>query len=322
MKKTTSPPNIIIVIIGFYIFLISSISAQQLPVSLQGRDNISILNPAAIGNEYFFHERKSGFQLTSLNYPALSELSPKTGLLHGYTIIGNKDLATKILVGVNLMFDDEGFTQTLSPQIRVAGIIPIDSERQRIVVGLAGGVSQFRIKNDDVNLVDAGDALGESALTQWYPEVSLGIFYSNRLLNGNYFYAGFSVPQIFSLNKTITSNFGSYQVEKRNHYAASAGYQKAIQENSYVEFSFRTMYLPDFPIFVDGNVKYQWNDFLSLEGGININGFAHMGFGFSPNIWKTKNRQLTFSASFELPVLADDLNPFGRRIEITTKWTQ
>ncbi|MFT4536984.1 MAG: type IX secretion system PorP/SprF family membrane protein [Saprospiraceae bacterium] len=296
--------------------------SQQIPLLIQSRDNHALLNPASLSNDYLIYNRSVGLDVTIQNYGAGSDLAPKTGALTFHTLIGGNDSGVKLLLGGNLLFDDEGFTQTLSSQLRLAGIFSTNPDREKIVIGLSGGVSQFRINTEEVRLVDAGDVKGMTGLTQWYPDFSLGVFYSRWLQNDDNIYFGFSVPQLFSLDKRVSNEAGDYQLEKQAHYMAHAGFHKFIGGNSLLEPSLRLLFLKDAPTYFDAKIRWKWRKAFWLGVGAANNGFLQYEAGFYIEKKKANAANLAIGIAVQSQVLGSETTPLGNSIELKISWSK
>ncbi len=293
--------------------------AQQLSLFVQNQDNHSFLNPAALNNDQLIFRRTSGVEIGVRNYLVGADLAPKTGAISAHRII-DPDIGVKLLLGLNMLFDDKGFTQTIAPQLRVAGIFSTNPDRERIVVGLSGGWSQFRIKTDGVVLVDAGDVKGMTGLTQWYPEASLGAFYSRWLENDDNIYIGVSLPQLLSINRTIRTEAGEYLLERQAHYMGNLGYHKFLNDRSFVELSARLMVVPDFPLYYDAKIRWDWKRILWMGAGLGNNGFLLSKAGFY--VGKTGQKNLALGFGMNTPVFGDAPLPFGNSFEVKLNWSK
>lgn len=298
-----------------------TIFAQQIPLFLQNRDQQALLNPAALSNDYLIYHRRLGIKLTSRNYGIGDDLAPQTGALSMHTIL-RQDRGVQLLLGANLLFDDEGFTQTLSPQLRAAGIFSTNPDREKIVVGLAGGLSQFAIKTEEVRLVEDGDTKGLTGLTQWYPNVSLGFFYSRWLQNDDNFYVGLSIPQLFALDKTLVNETGIYQLERQAHYAARMGMHKFIGADSFLEPSMRLLFLANAPVFFDANLRFKWGKFIWLGVGAGNNGFLNYELGVYGGKRGNRAAHLAIGLAVSTPAFSPVVQPFGSSFEINLTWSK
>lgn len=305
----------------FFLWMNNAAIAQQLPSFLQNRDQQALLNPAALSNDYLIYNRSFGVKLASRNYGLGDELAPKTGALSMHTII-RQDQGVQLLLGANLLFDDEGFTQTLSPQLRVAGVFSTNPDREKIVVGLAGGLSQFAIKTEDVRLVEEGDSKGLTGLTQWYPNVNLGFFYSRWLQNDDNFYVGVSIPQLFALNKTLVNEQGTYQLERQAHYLARMGMHKFVGEDSFLEPSIRLLFLANAPVLFDANLRFKWGKFIWLGAGGSNNGYLTYELGVYGGKRGNRGSHLAIGLAMNSPAFSKVAKPFGNSFEINLTWSK
>ena len=308
-------------VILFSIFISDATFSQQVPLLLQNRDNNALLNPASLHNNYLIYNRSEDLNITIKNYGLDSGLAPKTGYISYHRLIKGST-GVKLLAGLNFLLDDEGFTQTLSPSLRLAGIFTTNPDREKIVIGISGGMSQFRIITDDVRLVDAGDTKGMTGLTQWYPDFTLGVFYSRWLQNDDNIYIGFSVPQLFSLDKRVSNEFGEYQLVKQAHYIANIGFHKFIGGDSFLESSVRSLLLPDVPMYLDAKLQWNWNKIFWLGAGVANNGFLQYEAGFFIEKKRDKASNIAIGIAGQSPAFSSKTTPFGNSLELKISWSK
>jgi type IX secretion system PorP/SprF family membrane protein len=274
MKKITS-------ILIVFLWAMTTVSGQQLPLFTQYREYHSIVNPANINSDYFVDEYRNSFG-ASMRLQWLSiERSPRTQILRGSSISQN-DGYFKLATGGHLMNDQTGPTGMTGVYGRIAVIGNNRPQEGGWSAGFNVGMTQFRLNNTDVKFNQPNIADVQS-VRKVYPDVGVGIFgYMpiNGQEGGDIIYAGASIPQIFSLDLTVANVQGSYDFKRVPHYFGTLGFYKFIGAQSFIEASTWVKYVKGSKVNVDLNLRGQISEFIWLGAGYSTAGFVHTEIGF------------------------------------------
>jgi hypothetical protein len=166
--------------------------------------------------------------------------------------------------------------------------------------------------------------LNANDLTNFRPDVSLGIYFYKQFrksfLKGDNIYGGFSIPQILALKALKNENL----IKTKQHFFAVLGYYKYLNQDSFIEPSVWIKSVPNAPINLDFNIRFQYsnvfwigsgfstNDSVLFEAGVLIGenfGINRMlKFGYSSSVFLNKNIRNEFGATHEINLgLAMDL---------------
>lgn len=269
----------------FYISLILlltvlDIQAQLLTPYTLYRDQWGVLNPAAISNNYVLDELS--FSVSAMDrHQWLGngfnwDYSPNTQIVNFEGVIEHNNIA----IGGNLHHDRTGDLSSMGGYARFAYLISMDRfAKKTLSIGLAAGLLQNRSRidgsNQDYFRTPEQEVMPSSVIK---PDVSLGIFYYHEDL----WYAGFSIPQLLSLNTQFGEDQIAYSIKQPRHYYFLAGgyipskYLGIGDGSSFLEVSGWARYLPirqseedSFAhIFrIDLNARYQHNQSVWLGIG-------------------------------------------------------
>lgn len=285
------------------IFSGSLLQAQQVPLFTQYREHASAINPAAVSSNYmaFGQNGVVGFSYRSqwMDIPN----APKTTVVHGSYFIDDLSGVNFILGGqlLNDQIGPQGFTGLYA---RAAGVISDDPEYGGISIGLAAGMVQYAVKANELRARDLTDILVTQNQSQFYPDVSIGIFAYQQLggaLDGDYVYGGFSVPQVFGLDFSVTGDDGQEFLTKRTqHFYAQAGWIKYFWNDSFIEPSVWVKYVPNAPVNVDFNLRYQFAGALWIGAGGSTAKTAHLegGVFLGDNLGYESNLQIGYGYDY------------------------
>ena len=201
--------NRIFIIFVFAGAFLNATQAQQIPLFTQYREMQGVINPAAI-NHGFFTDHHTGSVGVSFRRQWVDiQGPPTTQILRGEYFAADHSGVT-VLAGGYLMNDQTGPTGFTGLYGRIAGVITPDAEYGGLSIGLAVGGVQYRVKTSEVKLHDADDIRASQDRTQFYPDLSIGAFWYQRLdgtADEDYVYAGASVPQIMGLDRASRVRF-------------------------------------------------------------------------------------------------------------------
>lgn len=234
-------------------------TAQQTPLFNIYRDHWSILNPAAISNNYLVNEfnytASTGFRRQWLRLKD----SPNVQLVNVEIVPPETD---NIVTGGHILRYQTGLIDQVGLYGRFAYRIDLGRRvEQAVVAGLNAGVVQYRARLSDLELPqeEISGLVNDKII---YPDFSLGVYYYYSDL----FYAGVSIPQTFGLNTVFRDSAdNSFSVQRVQHfYGVAGGYIPVTwfnTEASFIEPSAWLRWTPHAPVSVDLNVRYQIKDF-------------------------------------------------------------
>jgi type IX secretion system PorP/SprF family membrane protein len=276
--------NRIITAFAFTCLCFTGVEAQQMPLFTQYREMQGIINPAAINHDFFTDHHKGSFGTSFRRQWTGIEGPPTTQILRGEYFSADRTGVT-LLAGGYLVNDQTGPTGFTGLYGRIAGVINSDAEYSGLSFGLAFGGVQYRVKTTELKLRDLDDIRAAQDRTQFYPDLSIGAFWYQRLdglADDDYVYAGVSMPQVMGLDLTVPTGVGSKNVnlQRIRHYYAHAGWYHFFGEGSFIEPSVWVRYLPNVPVSVDMNLRYQAGNYIWVGAGYSLSGSIHAETGF------------------------------------------
>jgi len=261
------------------VLLTSSLSAQQLSLFTQYREHNSVVNPAAVNSDYLIFEQNVSFGASyRAQWSGLSG-APRTQVLRGEYLAGDMS-GVAIMAGGHLINDQTGPTGFTGLYGRFGGIITDDPLYGGISFGISGGVVQYRVNASELRLRDQDDIELMNDQTQLYPDVGLGVFAYRLIDNGDYVYGGASVPQVIGLDLTFQDETGEFLTQRVQHFYGQVGYIKFFDDYTFLEPSVWVKYVPNAPINVDVNLRYQFSGSFWVGAGGSSAQTAHLEAGF------------------------------------------
>lgn len=266
--------------------------AQQLSLFTQYRENLGVLNPAAVAADYLIYESNvslgASYRTQWTSFPA----NPTTQTIHG-VYMNPERYAFNMFAGGYLLNDQTGPTGLTGIYGRAGGILTGDPYYGGVSIGISVGLVQFRLKTSEIRFRDPGDVVAEGGdQMQLYPDVGAGIFAYKRIEGGaledDVIYGGFSVPQVMGLDLTFRNDQGEYSTQRVQHFYGVFGLYKFFDEFSFLEPSVWVKYTANSPVNLDFNLRYQtaYNFWIGtgmstaknfhMEGGVL---FGEAGFG-------------------------------------------
>lgn len=147
-------------------------------------------------------------------------------------------------------------------------------DKTTLAAGFGAGISGTNIDRSKIELANPIDpAIGSSGadLSTISPELNAGLW-----LYGAQYFAGISAHQIIPTKVALKDSalYGSTLVP---HLFATAGYRMFMTEDWTVLPSVMTRYVQSMPLYVDFNIKFQYQDRLWLGGSYRLQeGYAFM----------------------------------------------
>ncbi len=261
-------------------FCLAKSQAQQIPLFTQYREMQGVLNPAAIPYGFLINQNKTSFGISNRRQWLDMPSPPTTQVLRGEYFAADRTGVT-LLTGGYLINDQTGPTGLTGVYGRIAGVLTNDAEVGGVSVGLALGAVQYRLKTTELKLRDDGDIRGTEDRSTIYPDLSIGVYWYQKMGNfsDDYVYAGVSVPQMMGLDLKIADVSKALTYQRVRHYYASGGWYHFFGEGSFIEPSVWVKYVQNVPISVDVNLRYQAANTFWVGAGSSISGNVHAELG-------------------------------------------
>ena len=215
--------------------------------------------------------------------------APKTSVLRGEYLHPTGG-AVSLLSGAYVINDQTGPTGFTGLYGRVGGLLSDDPYYSGISVGLSFGAVQYRVNSSEIRLRQSGDILDGQDVNQLYPDVGVGVFaytlLDGGIFNDDYLYGGISVPQVLGLDLAFQNDNGEFVTQRLQHYYAMIGLYKFFRDEGFLEPSVWIKYVPNTPINVDVNLRYQLaqNFWLGLGGSSSQSMHIEGGFLLGDNL--------------------------------------
>jgi type IX secretion system PorP/SprF family membrane protein len=281
-------------------FLLVSMQGQQRPHYTQYILNNYILNPAISGIENY-----TDVKLSTRNQWVGIPGAPTTFYATIHAPIGKQDLRSTATsfdmkgenprgrqywldyqaspphhgIGMSVMNYRTGYINRFSATATYAYHLPIGL-KTTLAAGFGAGVSNTNLDRSKVQLANPSDpaiGTGASVLNKTRPELNAGLW-----LYGSSFFVGLSAQQIIPTRLNLVDG-GLNQSTLVPHLIATAGYRLFLTPDIAVLPSVMTRYISPMPVFVDLNLKLQYQDRLWIGGSYRFDqGYAAMaGFNLS-----------------------------------------
>ncbi len=261
-----------------------ALQAQQLPIFTQYRENLAVINPAALEGDFLAFGNNVTVGLSyRAQWVGLSG-APTTQTVRG-SYVNTEWSGVTLMAGGHLINDQTGPTGFTGFYGKIGGILTNDIEYGGLAVALTAGFVQFRVRASEIRLRDPNDNIGTIDQSQFYPDLGLGIYFYQMLdgaFDGDYIYAGVSVPQIFGLDLTFQDEeTGEYTIGRVQHMYGMLGLYKFFDNGGFIEPSLWFKYVANAPLHADVNIRYQLPSALWIGAGGAINGTAHIEAGLT-----------------------------------------
>ena len=244
------------------------LAAQQLPFFAQYREYQTYLNPGSISSDFLRGEYNFSAGLSARRQWMKHPRSPFTQFARVEYITDRR-----LVLGGHFINDQTGPTGFTGGYVRIAGIITDDEFRRGFMIGLSGGLVQYRLDGSELEFVQGNDPVDRSQFTRMLPDVGFGVFgYTSfgGYSNPDKLYGGVSVPQVFGRDLTLTAGDAELPYGRVNHFYGTLGYYKFLNDDSYIEPSLWFRYLPNAPVSANFNVRYapMSTFYLGVGGGL------------------------------------------------------
>ena len=257
------------------------LQAQQIPLFTQYREVQGAINPASINYDFFTDRHKTSFGMSIRRQWTDISNAPTTQILRGEHFMADRS-GVAMLMGGYLMNDQTGPTGFTGLYGRFATVFTSDAEYSGLSIGLSAGAVQYRVKTSEIKLHDPNDIRALTDRQQLYPDIGAGIFYYQRmdgLFDEDYFYTGFSVPQLMGLDIEFPDADSKFSTKRVQHFFGNVGWYHFVGDNSFIEPSAYVKYAPNVPLNIDLNVRYQMASSLWLGVGTSLKGKIHAETG-------------------------------------------
>lgn len=287
---------------ALFVFFLSTTNtyAQQLPIFTQYREYNSAINPAAINSGYFNFDQNGVVGISHRSQWSDIATAPKTTVVHG-SYLTESFSGVNLLMGGNLMHDQVGPTSFTGLSGRIAGVVSGDPEYGGFSLGLSFGAVQYSIRATELRAKDPDDINLVQNLTQIYPDIGVGIFAYQNIGDSDYIYGGISIPQVVGLDFSFMDDAGTeFTTERLQHYYAQVGFIKTFWNDSFIEPTAWVKYVPNTPINVDINIRYQFAEALWIGAGGSTSKTAHLEGGvlLGDNVGYETNIQIGYGYDY------------------------
>ncbi len=288
--------NIRICVVGFIVMIatVANVFAQQRPHYTQYILNNYIVNPALTGIENYT-DVKLSYRNQWVGFPG----APQTVYASVHAPLGKKDYRTNATsfqvpgenprgksyweqytsaephhgIGGSIISYKTGYISRIYATASYAYHIGL-TPKLNLSAGFSAGVSVTNIDASKIELANSFDpAIGGYAneIRRNRPELNAGLWlYNDR------FFAGFAVQQIIPQKLNLVSS-EFYQSTLVPHFFATTGYRFLVNDDINIIPSTMIRYIPSMPLFIDVNVKAQYQDRFWVGANYRIReGFAAM----------------------------------------------
>jgi type IX secretion system PorP/SprF family membrane protein len=252
--------------------LAGTLGAQQLSLFTQYRENATIINPAAMENDFLAAGYNMSVGATYRRQWVGFSGSPQTQSLR-FSYINPRITGATFTVGGQLINDQTGPTGLTGVYGRIGTVISGDPEYSGLSLALSGGMVQYRVDASEINLREAGDVVGSTDQQQLHPDVGAGIYYYQTIdggaLDGNIFYIGASMPQLLGMDLLFQNDAGEFNVQRVQHLYGMMGLYTFFYDDSFLQTDLWVKQVDGAPINVDLNLRYQLPNALWIGAGIS-----------------------------------------------------
>jgi len=274
----------------FFGFVFNQLSAQQLPLFSLYRSNHAFLNPAAINSDFFLYEHNVSFSSTFRRQWTNIEGAPENMNFNFEYIYNNKKKrSVGLMFGGYILNDKTGPIGTTGLYGKIGSLVLTDDpSRGALVLGLSGGILQYRINVDELNAKEP----------RKLPDFPDARIYPDSFRNDA---DGANIVRIY-------------------HYYTTLGWYHYLNQDSFFEPSVWLKYVPGRTFHADFNFRFQLSSVFWAGVGVStVRAFnTEVGllvgedFGWNSNIKIAYSFGYSFAAYGEL---------FGTTHEINVAYT-
>jgi type IX secretion system PorP/SprF family membrane protein len=299
----------VILVLVFFVAVIKTASAQQLPQYTQYVFNNFLLNPAVAGIENYT-DAKLGYrtQWTGLTgAPVTSFLTVNAPLGTDFTEgdaasfgSGSDNPSSRLYtqnyqaaaphhgIGFSVVNDKAGPIQ----QTNIAGTYAYHlglAPRLNMALGVSVGMNHTILNTSEVVTANPFDpAIANGNNSQWKPDIGAGVW-----LYSAGFYVGASVQQLLTQNLYFSTTTTAVNVSKTvPHFFATAGTKLYVSDDITLLPSILLKEIQPVPLTFDLNLKasfqdkfwiggsYRRNDSFAALAGFNLSSFINVGYAY------------------------------------------
>ncbi len=269
--------------VALFIIATLSLSAQQLPLFTQYREFNPAVNPAAISSDYMAFGQNGVVGASYRVQWREINSSPRTAFFRG-DYLSDQNRGINMLVGGHIIHDQTGPISLTGAYGRIGGVIADDPSYGGISIGISAGAVQYRLNANELRLRDQDDVVATQNLSQIYPDVGFGLFAYKRIARrsseDDFIYGGVSVPQVFGFNWNLVDEAGNeFLTQRVQHVYAQLGFIHYFWNDSFIEPSIWVKYVPNAPLNIDANLRYQFVNGLWVGAGGSSAKTSHVEAG-------------------------------------------
>jgi type IX secretion system PorP/SprF family membrane protein len=323
LRPSKPGPRAALAACAIILFLLP-LSAQQTPIFTAYRDQWSLLNPAAISNNYLLNKRSMTLSATWREQWWNVPESPQTQLLNWEYV---QDDFNSVW-GLALLNDRTGKFGQTGLYGRYAYRLEMGRRSTHaLTIGLHAGVVQYRAKVSEIEFPSPGDLL-LSDQTSFRPDIGMGAFYHYS----DKYYAGISVPQTFGFFTPLRQENFEIGLRRIPHfYTVIGGYWDAPwlgNTTSFIEPSLWLKFVPGGAINADVNLRAQISELVWTGAGFNLSAGAFPGAAlhveagmlFGEQVRMTQG-QFKFGVAFDLGLTHGLMREFGHSAEVNLAYS-
>lgn len=262
--------------------LCGTLTAQQLSLFTQYRENATIINPAAMESDFLAFGQNLSVGASYRSQWSDISGNPTTQSLR-FSFLGETSGAA-LLGGAYVLNDQTGPTGFTGLYARIGAVISGDPEYSGLALALSGGLVQYRVESKEISLRDPNDILGTSDQSELFPDVGVGLYWYQTLsgaLDGDMFYLGASIPQVAGLDLTFKNDDGSFAIQRVQHIYSMVGLYHFFRNDGFIQPSLWVKYVQGAPVNADFNLRYQTPNAFWLGTGVSTAGNFHFEAGFN-----------------------------------------
>lgn len=186
-------------------------------------------------------------------------------------------------VGAHITNDQIGSRTRTSVYGDLSGSISLNNKKNRLAVGISGGIDIVGYDFSSVAVNDPTDPYFQSTFTETKPNVGAGIYYY-----GDKHFIGISTPRLLEANSSIFDSIGA-KLNAR-HFFITGGYVFKINSVLKLHPSTLIKYTPDAPFTADINLSllmydklwtgilYRFNEAMGVNIVYNIKNTLSIGY--------------------------------------------
>jgi type IX secretion system PorP/SprF family membrane protein len=261
--------------------------SQQLPLFTQYRENLGIINPAAVHSDFLIYKQPTNFGISYRKQWAELDAAPTTQIIRGEHFMAYNGTRTSPIFGGHIINDQTGPLAMTGITGKIAVVISDDPEEYGISAGLSASAVMHSFNPSKVRVRDANDIDITNRQSQIIPDVGLGVYawqrFSGRgFFDGDIVSGGISVPQTVGFNLAFKDENGKFNIKRVQHFYGQASLVHFFDdEEKFIEPSVWLKYAPNAPLNIDFNLRYLLAPSIWVGAGASSGGNFHAETGFN-----------------------------------------